>query len=90
MTTLSPRVSPFSPKAFADLGGPDLVYVRQILGAEVMDEVSEDTVEEHALRPDQILYALHRADGERLAVLADRESAFAAAYMHELAPVSVH
>ena len=29
-------------------------------------------------------------DGARLAVLADRDSAFAAALAHELAPVSVH
>jgi hypothetical protein len=42
------------------------------------------------LDPDQTLYAVHRADGERLAVLTDRESAVAAAVAHELAPVSVH
>jgi hypothetical protein len=40
--------------------------------------------------PEQTLYALHGADGVRLAVLADRESAYAAALAHELAPVSVH
>jgi hypothetical protein len=33
---------------------------------------------------------VHRADGERLAVLTDKESAVAAALAHELAPVSVH
>ena len=79
-----------SPKAFADLGGPDLVYVREVSGAEVMAAVSEEAVEEHHLTPEQTLYALHRADGARLAVLGDRESAFAAARMNELAPVSVH
>ena len=31
-----------------------------------------------------------RADGERLAVMLDRDTAFAAAVAHELAPVSVH
>jgi hypothetical protein len=40
--------------------------------------------------PDQILYAVHGADGERLAVMLDRETAFAAAAAHELEPVSVH
>ncbi|HBV12019.1 MAG TPA: DUF1150 domain-containing protein, partial [Brevundimonas sp.] len=40
--------------------------------------------------PDQILYAVHGADGERLAVMLDRETAFAAAVAHELEPVSVH
>jgi hypothetical protein len=33
---------------------------------------------------------VHRADGERLAVMMDRNSAVAAALAHELAPVSVH
>ena len=42
------------------------------------------------LNPDQILYAVHRADGERLAVLTDRDSAISAALAHDLAPVSVH
>jgi hypothetical protein len=42
------------------------------------------------LKPDQTLYALHRADGARLAVLGDKDSAMAAALAHELAPVSVH
>jgi hypothetical protein len=31
-----------------------------------------------------------RADGERLAVMIDRDTAIAAALAHELAPVSVH
>ena len=42
------------------------------------------------ITPDQILYAVHGADGARLAVLADRASAYAAALANELAPVSVH
>jgi hypothetical protein len=42
------------------------------------------------LDPHQMLYAVHRADGERLAVMTDRETAIAAALAHELAPVSVH
>jgi hypothetical protein len=42
------------------------------------------------LKPDQTLYAVHRADGARLAVLGDKNSAVAAAVAHDLAPVSVH
>ena len=38
------------------------------------------------LDPEQTLYAVHSADGARLAVLADRASAIAAALAHELAP----
>ena len=44
----------------------------------------------YGTRSDQTLYAVHRADGERLAVMMDRNSAVAAALAHELAPVSVH
>jgi hypothetical protein len=76
--------------AFAAMGGPDLVYVRVFKAKEVLDGGEEVMYERFSLHPDQTLYALHRADGARLAVLADRESAFAAAIAHELAPVSVH
>ena len=43
-----------------------------------------------SIDPEAILYAVHGADGERLAVMMDREAAFAAALAHELEPVSVH
>ncbi len=77
-------------KDFAALGAPDLVYVRPIKAKEILDgALPEETRGFHG-DPDQTLYAVHRADGERLAVLADRASAIAAALAHELAPVSVH
>lgn len=75
---------------FAALGGPSLVYVREVTGAEVIASVPAEAVAGFGLEPGQTLYAVHRANGERLAVLADRASAFAAALAHELAPVSVH
>ena len=77
-------------EAFAALGAPNLVYVRPVSAAEVMASVNAAQVEDFDLDPEQTLYAVHRADGERLAVLTDRESAMAAALAHELAPVSVH
>ncbi len=78
-------------QAFADLGAPDLVYVREVAAAEVMAEVAaSDADQTIQIDPRSTLYAVHSADGERLAVLADRESAFAAAVAHELEPVSVH
>jgi hypothetical protein len=59
-----------------------------VKAAEILaDAPAEQTLD---LNPDQTLYAVHRADGARLAVLADRNSAMAAAIAHELAPVSVH
>lgn len=76
---------------FAGLGAPDLVYVREISAADVLADAAV-TEEAGALDidPAQILYAVHGANGERLAVMLDRETAFAAASAHELAPVSVH
>ncbi len=77
-------------EAFAALGGPDLVYVRPVKASEVMESAPEEAVRTFDLKPDQTLYAVHRANGERLAVLTDRDSAYAAAFANELAPVSVH
>lgn len=75
---------------FAALGGPDLVYVRPVTAAEIIADTPVAALNGIDLKPEQTLYAVHRADGERLAVLGDRDSAVAAALAHELAPVSVH
>ena len=77
-------------EAFAALGGPNLVYVRPIKAAEIMADTPLEQIRGFDLQPDQILYAVHRADGARLAVLGDKDSAVAAAVAHDLAPVSVH
>jgi hypothetical protein len=80
----------FTTEAFAALGGPNLVYVRPVSGAEILASVPSSQIQGFDLQPDQTLYAVHRADGERIAVMTDRDSAVAAALAHELAPVSVH
>lgn len=80
----------FSNEAFQALGAPVLVYVRAVKAREVVGSAPVESVEGFAIDPEQTLYALHSADGNRLAVLTDRESAFAAAQAHQLAPVSVH
>jgi hypothetical protein len=77
-------------EAFAALGAPDLVYVKPVTAREVLGATEVPEVEGIEFDPEQVLYALHRADGQRLAVLADHDSAVAAAIAHELAPVSVH
>jgi hypothetical protein len=79
-----------STEAFAALGAPNLVYVRPVSAAEILASVPSAQIQGFELSPEQTLYAVHRADGERLAVLTDRDSAVAAALAHELAPVSVH
>jgi hypothetical protein len=79
-----------SAEAFAALGAPHLVYVRPIKGAEILADTPVEDIRGFPIEPDQTLYALHRADGARLAVMADKQTAVAAALAHELAPVSVH
>ena len=39
---------------------------------------------------DNLAYAIHAADGTELAVVADREVAFATVRQHGMEPVSVH
>lgn len=75
---------------FAALGGPNLVYVREISGADVIASAPVDAIEGFEVEPDQTLYAVHGANGDRLAVVTDRETAYAAALAHELVAVSVH
>jgi hypothetical protein len=82
--------STLSTEAFAALGAPNLVYVRPIRAAEIIADTPVEQIRGFDLKPEQVLYAVHRADGARLAVLGDRDSAVAAALAHELAPVSVH
>lgn len=77
-------------KALAELGGPDLVYVRQIRASDVLADTPVSEIKGLDIDPAQTLYAVHSADGERLAVMIDRDTAFAAAVAHELEPVSVH
>ena len=80
----------FTAQDFIALGGPNLVYVREVSAQEILDEAPPQVRATIQVSPEQTLYAVHRGDGERLAVLGDRDSAFAAALAHELAPVSVH
>ena len=84
---MTPRMTK---KDFAGLGAPDLVYVREISAADVLADAAPGEGQRLDIDPDQVLYAVHSADGERLAVMLDRETAFAAAVAHELEPVSVH
>ncbi|RZO65718.1 MAG: DUF1150 domain-containing protein [Parvularculaceae bacterium] len=84
-------VSALSPKEFEELGGKRLVYVRPVEVAEVADElVDDETGIAIDLPEDAILYSVHAANGERIALVGDRALAFAAARQHEMSPVSVH
>lgn len=69
---------------FGPEAGKRIVYVRLVdvdsLPAELREQVGEV----------KTLYAVHDADGERLALVRDRDMAFVLARQNDLAPVSVH
>ncbi|AXQ94577.1 DUF1150 domain-containing protein [Cereibacter azotoformans] len=61
-----------------------LVYVRPVPVAELPEEVQP------MARGLDHVFAVHAADGERLALVRDRHLAFVLARQNDLAPVSVH
>lgn len=61
-----------------------IVYVRAVAVIDLPEELREG-----AAGLDTI-YAVHDAEGERLALVADRRLAFVLARQNDLAPVSVH
>lgn len=64
--------------------GERIVYVRSVAVSDLPGEVQAQA---EGL---ETLYAVHGADGERLALVRDRKMAFMLARQNDLAPVSVH
>lgn len=70
-----------------DLGQPNagnIVYVRPVAVRELPQEVQEQA------KGVETLFAVHSAEGERLALVKNRKIAFALARENDLAPVNVH
>jgi hypothetical protein len=67
-------------------GADNIVYVRPVAVAELPAEVRAQA-EGFGL---STLYAVHRPDGARLALVRDRAMAFALARQNEMQPVSAH
>lgn len=70
-----------------DFGGIDAektVYIRQVETSILPQEIRQQ------LTGIDSMYAVHDADGERLALVKDRSLAFMLARQNELTPVSVH
>jgi hypothetical protein len=61
-----------------------IVYVRPVAVSDLPQEVQEQ------VGGAETLYAVHNAEGGRLALVADRTMAFILARQNDLAPVSVH
>ena len=66
--------------------GGSLVYVRKVQIADLPQAVQREAREGGL----DELYALHRADGEQVALVGDRRLAFNLARQNDLHPVSVH
>ena len=80
-----------SARDFAELGGRKLVYIRTVAARDVLEDlVDEDGELAIEIEYDDILYSVHSSSGERLALVGDRDLAFAAARQYEMNPVSVH
>ncbi|EPX76334.1 DUF1150 family protein [Salipiger mucosus] len=69
---------------FNEFEDAKIVYVRPVAARDLPEEVQEQ------LDGLETLYAVHRADGERLALVKDRALAFVLARQNDLAPVTVH
>ncbi len=73
-----------TPYNFDDLSNERLVYIRPVVVADLPEDVRDQ-----AMGRDHI-YAVHNADGQRLALVKNRKLAFALARQNDFAPVNVH
>ena len=64
--------------------GKGIVYVKPVQVADLPDALKEQAGEL------ELIYAVHDADGQQLALVADRQLAFVLARQHDYAPVNVH
>ena len=69
---------------FSQAGEDRIVYVRPVDADELPQDVQDQ------LDGVKTLYAVHNADGERLALVKDRNLAFLLARQNDFAPVTVH
>ncbi len=69
---------------FSKYGIERKVYVRTVKKAELPDELRAE------ISSFDTVYAIHAEDGERLALVKDRDLAFDVARTNDFTPVSVH
>ncbi|MEM9844488.1 MAG: DUF1150 family protein [Pseudomonadota bacterium] len=73
--------TPFEFKTDADQA---IVYVREVKAVDLPRDLRE------AVGEIDTLYAVHNAEGERLAIVRDRKMAFALARQNDMTPVAAH
>lgn len=83
-------LQPFNAETFETLANTRIVYVRPILASQALSQVQVPEGQSILMDPDQVVYAVHRGNGEPLAVISDHDTAFALAQAHGLDPFSVH
>ena len=64
--------------------GPDLVYVKTVLVADLPEALRDKAGDV------ENLFAVHNTKGQQLALVADRELAFALARQHDMKPQTLH
>jgi len=91
LVDLTMQSEEISAQQLAEMGGNKLVYIRPVQAGDVADLLMDDDgYVTYDLDEDTILYSVHAADGERLALVGDLDLAFAAAKQQEMNPVNVH
>jgi len=73
-----------SKTSISDAAERPIVYVRPIPASELPEELRAQ------IGPVQTVYAVHDADGARLALVRDRRMAFLLARQNDMAPVHAH
>ena len=64
--------------------GDRIVYVRPVLVSDLPEEIRVQAGEL------QTIWSVHRPDGQRVALVADRSMAFALSRQNDMVPVNVH
>lgn len=75
-----------SQEALLALGVQKIVYIRETR----LEELDEELQAQITVEEGEVLFGVFDADGSPLAVLNDRDAAFAGARQYNFEPVSVH
>ncbi len=88
---MRPNSKPLEPAPLPDVTATagaeawsSMVYIRPVLVADLPLDLQREA------EGIETLYSMHRPDGARVALVADRGLAFALAREHDMAPVFVH
>ncbi len=85
--TTAPRHPPvMSPEALARLGTREVVYIRAVSAADLRAHV--DGLDD--VPDDRTFFAVHAADGTRVAIMETADAAMAAARTNDMEPLRVH